>query len=154
MQQYRRVSVDLGEGGSDTLGPPGCWFGSHQLQRKPLTRSYFPRAIRQGRTHRRHQLPGRDDHDLGAGTQPLEDARQRRHACNGREHRLRARVEVRRQGQDRRHIHDAEGIAARVYLAYTGSKESINQLPSIFVRPTFTLLAANAPSGFSWLVVV
>ena len=56
--------------------------------------------------------------------------------------------------QDRRHFHDAEGIAVRVYRAYTGSKESINQLPSIFVSPTFTLLAANAPSGFSWLVVV
>ena len=110
--------------------------------------------VLEGRAHRRHQLPGRDDHDLGAGTQPLEDARQRRHACNGREHRLRARVEVRRQGQDRRQIHDAESIAARVYRAYTGSKESINQLPSIFVSPTFTLLAANAPSGFSWLVVV
>lgn len=44
--------------------------------------------------------------------------------------------------------------APRLYQPHTGSNFSISHAPSIFFRPTLTLLAAKDPSGFSLLRVV
>ncbi len=47
-------------------------------------------------------------------------------------------------------INDEHGPARR----YTGSNDEISQASLIFFKPTLTALAANAPSGFSLLVVI
>ena len=55
-----------------------------------------------------------------------------------------------RTGRQVAEVNDEHGPAQR----YTGSKDEISQASLIFFKPTLTALAANAPSGFSLLVVI
>ena len=90
---------------------------------------------------------GCPDHHIGARRQRIDNALQRRGTRDWAEHRV--MVQSRGQGQNRGHRHGTEVIGSPPCERYTGSNEAISQVPSIFVKPTLTLLAANAPSGFS-----